>query len=75
MQSAIVYDFKTKDLGIERRLLDLGIIKGNEITPLFASPARNPIAYQVKESVIALRNDITDQILVYTKEEDDACGK
>ena len=42
---------------IQRRLLDLGMIKGTRIIPLFKSPAGDPIAYSIRGSVIALRKE------------------
>lgn len=42
---------------IQRRLLDLGMIKGSKIIPLFKSPAGDPIAYSIRGSVIALRKE------------------
>lgn len=38
------------------RVLDLGIISGVEITPIFKSPFGDPVAYSVKNTIIALRN-------------------
>jgi ferrous iron transport protein A len=45
-------------------MLDLGIINGTEIEPLYKSPAGNPVAYLIRGAVIALRNDVSDGILV-----------
>lgn len=42
---------------IQRRLLDLGMIRGTKIIPLFKSPAGDPIAYSIRGSVIALRKE------------------
>ena len=38
-----------------RRLMDLGILPGTLISAEFASPAGDPVAYQVRGSLIALR--------------------
>ena len=51
---------------MRRRLLDLGIIEGTEIKPLYKSPSGNPTAYQVRGTVIALRSDISGKIMVST---------
>lgn len=40
-----------------RRLLDLGFIKGSQITALYKSPSKNPTAYFIKGSVIAIRDE------------------
>lgn len=47
-----------------RRMLDLGLICGTEIEPLYKSPSGNPVAYRIRGAVIALRTDASDQILV-----------
>jgi ferrous iron transport protein A len=47
-----------------RRLLDLGLIPGSRIEVIRRSPAGNPIAYLIKGTVIALRNEDAGQILV-----------
>ncbi|QIB68989.1 ferrous iron transport protein A [Aminipila butyrica] len=49
-----------------RRMLDLGIIDGTEIEALYKSPSGNPIAYQIRGAVIALRSDASERILVST---------
>jgi DtxR family Mn-dependent transcriptional regulator len=40
-----------------RRLLDLGIVQGAEITPELASATRDPIAYRIHGALVALRRD------------------
>ena len=47
-----------------RRMLDLGVIDGTEIEPLYKSPSGNPVAYRIRGAVIALRSDVSDKILV-----------
>jgi len=47
-----------------RRLLDLGFVKGTEISIDLVSPLQNPKAYLVKGSSIALRNDQASKILI-----------
>lgn len=42
---------------IRRRMLDLGLIKGTKITPIFKSPSGDPIAYEIRKTVIALRKE------------------
>lgn len=49
---------------IRRRLLDLGFSPGCDVTPLFRSPLGDPTAYQVFDSVIALRQEDAGQIQV-----------
>lgn len=52
------------DGGTRRRMLDLGLIQGTEVEPLYKSPAGNPVAYRIRGAVIALRNDVSGMILV-----------
>ena len=47
-----------------RRLLDLGFVKGAEISIDLSSPMKNPIAYKIKGSSIALRKDQASKILI-----------
>lgn len=47
-----------------RRLLDLGFVKGTEISIDLLSPLQNPKAYLVKGTSIALRNDQASKILI-----------
>lgn len=47
-----------------RRLLDLGILPGTKISVDLNSPMRNPIAYRVRNTSIALRNELADLILI-----------
>lgn len=54
---------------IRRRLLDLGFISGNSVTPLFSDIKKNITAYNVNGAVIALRRDDADSILVEYDEE------
>jgi ferrous iron transport protein A len=47
-----------------RRMLDLGIIDGTEIEPLYKSPSGDPVAYLIRGAVIALRSDASEKIMV-----------
>ena len=42
---------------IRRRLLDLGLVRGTKITPVFKSPSGDPTAYEIRKTVIALRKE------------------
>ena len=46
------------------RLLDFGMVQNAEIIPVFASPAGDPIAYEIKNTVIALRNSLASEIVI-----------
>lgn len=47
-----------------RRFLDLGIIKGTKIKPIFKSPLGDPIAYEIRKSIIAIREEDAKKIKV-----------
>ena len=47
-----------------RRLLDLGVVRGTEITPELISAAGDPVAYLIRDALIALRRSQAEQILV-----------
>lgn len=51
---------------IRRRLLDLGLVKGTKITPVFKSPSGDPTAFEIRKTLIALRKD--DSQLINLKE-------
>lgn len=42
---------------IRRRLLDLGLIKGTKIVPVFKSPSGDPVAYEIRKTLIAIRKE------------------
>jgi ferrous iron transport protein A len=54
----------TSDGPARRRMLDLGIIEGTKIEPLYKSPTGNPVAYLIRGAVIALRSDVSERIIV-----------
>ena len=51
---------------IKRRLLDLGLVKGTKITPVFKSPSGDPTAFEIRKTLIALRKE--DSNLINLKE-------
>lgn len=52
---------------VKRRLLDLGLIIGTSITPIFVSPSGDPTAFEVRGSVIAIRIEDTRLIDISSK--------
>lgn len=52
------------DGAARRRILDLGVVSGTVIEPLYRSPSGNPVAYLIRGAVIALREDISSGIMV-----------
>ena len=49
---------------VRRRLLDLGLVPGTEVSCLGESPGRNPRAYGLRGTVIALRGSESDKVEV-----------
>ncbi|OPJ54787.1 FeoA family protein [Alkalithermobacter paradoxus] len=47
-----------------RRMLDLGITQGTIIKALRKSPLGDPVAYDIRGAVIALRSEESSKILV-----------
>ena len=52
------------DGAIRRRLLDLGIVKGTKIKAILKSPSGDPTAFMIRGSMIALRREDANLILV-----------
>nr|WP_317413825.1 FeoA family protein [uncultured Solibaculum sp.] len=48
----------------QRRMLDLGFIEGTPVKAILHSPSGDPVAYEVRGSVIALRKEQSSQIFV-----------
>ena len=69
-----IYDLKLNETGIvqslncngslKRRLLDLGIIKGTKITPILKSPSGDPTAFEIRGTLIAIRKEDAELILI-----------
>lgn len=63
--SATIFAIGKKIQGQERRrLLDLGIIPGAQITHKLNSPSNETRAFEIHGSVIALRKEQTGQIFI-----------
>jgi len=54
----------TAEGSTRRRMLDLGLIYDTTVESLIKSPAGDPIAYQIRGAVIALRSEEASTILV-----------
>lgn len=57
--------------GIRRRLQDIGLIKGTEITCVSKSPLGDPKAYLIRKAVIALRSEDAGEIQVKRRQEEE----
>lgn len=49
---------------IRRRLLDLGLVKGTCITPVLMSPFKDPRAFDIRGTLIAIRKEDAALIMV-----------
>lgn len=49
---------------ISRRLLDIGLVEGTDVSCLQKSPAGDPVAYLIRGAVIAIRSEDSSQIVV-----------
>lgn len=49
---------------IKRRILDLGIIEGTKIKPVFKSPLGDPTAYEVRGMLLSLREEDSQNIKI-----------
>ena len=49
---------------IKRRLYDIGLIPGTIVKAVMQSPFGEPIAYNIRGSIIAIRKEDTSKILV-----------
>ncbi len=52
------------DWNIRRRLMDLGIIEDTKIIPVLTSPTGDSKAYDVRKTILALRQDDAKDIFV-----------
>lgn len=62
-EKAFVVDLGLKGL-MRRRVLDLGIVPGTSLQCVGMAPSGDPVAYLVRGTVIAIRNEDADFIQV-----------
>lgn len=60
----IIKDVKCEG-NIKRRLLDMGLVKGTNIIPVLVSPSKDPRAFQIRGSIIAIRKEDSENIEVF----------
>lgn len=65
-QTGIIKEINCKN-SIKRRLLDLGLIPSTPITPIMQSLSGDPIAYEVRNIILAIRKEDASKILVFEK--------
>lgn len=49
---------------MRRRLQDIGLIEGTEVECILKSPSGDPVAFQIRGAVIALRNEDSQSIII-----------
>ena len=64
--SGIIKEINCKG-NVKRRLLDLGLIPNTSITPIMQSISGDPMAYEVRNIILAIRKQDADKILVFAK--------
>ena len=50
---------------IKRRLLDLGLVEGASITPILTSPSKDPRAFSIRGTLIAIRREDAKLITIF----------
>lgn len=51
---------------LKKRLLDLGLVQNTSISPIFVSPFGDPIAFEFRGNIIAIRKNEAKNIVVTT---------
>ena len=51
-----------------RRIRDMGIVPGTEVTVVGKAPLRDPVALRLRDFTLTMRNNEADHILVDTEE-------
>lgn len=57
------------DTSLKNRLLDLGFVKGSQVSLYMNGPLQNPKAYFVQNTAIVLRNEQAKHILISISDE------
>ncbi len=63
-KNGIISEIKCGE-NIKRRLLDLGLVKGTKIMPVLVSPSKDPRAFEVRGTIIAIRKEDAKNIKIY----------
>lgn len=59
----IIRDVKCEG-NIKRRLLDMGLVNGTKIIPVLVSPSKDPRAFLVRGTIIAIRKEDAKNIKI-----------
>lgn len=74
-QTRVVVGISPQCQGIaRRRLLDLGLVPGTEVTAVMRSPTADPTAYRIRGAMIALRREQADLVQVERAPSREAVG-
>lgn len=65
-QTGIIKEINCK-ASVKRRLLDLGLIPNTDITPILESITGDPVAYEVRNIILAIRKEDANKIIVFAK--------
>ncbi len=63
-ETAIILNNNVKGKN-KRHLTNLGLSSNNKIKCLFKSPFNDPVAYEIKNVIIAIREEDSTNILIY----------
>ncbi|MCA9765136.1 MAG: ferrous iron transport protein A [Carnobacterium sp.] len=70
--SVVVTKVAHPDAQMQQRLMDLGFYPGGVVKLVLVSPKKDPKAFEVRGTVIAIRNEDAKYIRVELKEKNDA---
>ncbi|MDZ7267295.1 MAG: DtxR family transcriptional regulator [candidate division KSB1 bacterium] len=70
-ETGVVLGISRNCRGLQRRrLMDLGIVPGTTVTAELSSPSGNPMAYNIRGALIALRREQASHIYIQRKEKE-----
>ncbi|MBT2732394.1 FeoA family protein [Carnobacterium sp. ISL-102] len=67
----VVTEITHPDAQMQQRLMDLGFYPGGTVKLVLVSPRKDPKAFEVRGTVIAIRNEDAKYIQVVLKEKND----
>jgi len=67
-EPAVVTEVAHPDTKMQQRLLDLGFYPGRPVKLVLISPRKDPRAYEVRGTVIAIRDEDANYIQIKTEE-------
>lgn len=61
--------------GFRRRIIEMGFVRGREVTVVLDAPLKDPIEYRIMGYDISLRRKEAEMIVVMTREEAEKLSK